>query len=1259
MKSTSWIIAVVSLIGLGASAVQLEAKRPVSYSREVKPFLEKNCAPCHYGGQNQGGLSLTSVSRILKGGNKGPAIVPGKASASRLILLMEHKAEPRMPPIPGAKPLDTRLLRAWIDAGVKDDTPNPLKTDDEKRKTKNESPTPQRPIDPTTLRPNDPRITAAAFSPDGRYLAVGGFRVATVIAAGSGRILGKLEGHTGAVTSLAFSPDGSLLAAGGGAAGKGGEIRIWDGSAFGRAGPWSSKQAGQVRAGHGDAIYALAFSPNGRWIGASSYDQQVSLWPLSRRPNDQTTQGPRFLKDHTDAVYGIAFSPDSKLVATASGDRTVKVWSVQTGKRLFTLSESTAELYSVAFSPTGNQIAAGGVDKTLRTWSISPTGGKLTKAAFAHEAPILRVMYSRDGKSIFTSGEDRMVKRWDAATLAEKKAYPKQPDWPHAIALSPNDKLLAVGRHDGSLAIYDAESGRLLREPLTGPALAQRSAEVPTTSLMPGRRPGDNRRTPRKNGPITLTAASLSAVSPVGVQRGKSVRITLTGANINDATTVFFDDSAIHGKIVSPPDSNKGVLRVDVAVGESARIGIHRVFVQAPRGTTGSATFAVGGWPEVSQAEPNDTPDRAQKLSLPATAIGAMDQPGDVDSYSFEAKDRQEVVFEVIAQPIRSRLQPVMTLLDPAGNTVAESRTVAGKTETLIGHRCQAGGIYTLQIRDFEGASGGDVHYRLNAGEFPVITELFPLGVQKATTGSVTVKGFNLGNKMTASASAPSVTSWGRTTDLQLDTPAGRLLYPAKLAVGEDPETLARGSNVTTTSAQSVAVPVTINGRLTPNAQSPAPNARVSHFFRFPARKGETLILEVQARRLGSRLDSEIEVLDSKGNAVDRAVLRAVGQTEMVLNDRDSASGGLRLQAWDDFRINDFFLVGREVIQLLRLPAGPDEDVFFRTYRGQRLGYLGTTPEFHSLGDPVYKVEIHPPGSTFSPNGFPLRKVFYRNDDGGPLYGKDSYLEFTPPADGEYVVRLSDPRGQSGDDFPYRLMIHPPRPDFRLSLTPEHFNIPRDGRTVVEVSCERHDGFSGDIDVRVEGLPAGFTATSTAIESGETSAFLLVSANPGAVTPMLPNPSPIRVVGRARVGGREIVRAIEPDNGARALTVLPAPDIKVATDVREIVIRPGQEVYVEATVERQGEFGNRVPVIVQNLPFGVRVTDIGLNGVLITEEEESRRFTIYAEPWVKPQTRTFYVSGNVEGGVPNSALPLTIKIEPARAVKSRAIVSNR
>ena len=104
-----WVpIATFGVVTAAVVAFAQSPRRPVSYASEIKPFLEKNCAPCHYGSQRQGGLSLASIAQILKGGGKGAAVIPGKASESRMVLLMEHKAEPKMPPIPGAAPLDKK-----------------------------------------------------------------------------------------------------------------------------------------------------------------------------------------------------------------------------------------------------------------------------------------------------------------------------------------------------------------------------------------------------------------------------------------------------------------------------------------------------------------------------------------------------------------------------------------------------------------------------------------------------------------------------------------------------------------------------------------------------------------------------------------------------------------------------------------------------------------------------------------------------------------------------------------------------------------------------------------------------------------------------------------------------------------------------------------------------------------------------------------------------------------------------------------------
>ena len=84
-------------------------------------------------------------------------------------------------------------------------------------------------------------------------------------------------------------------------------------------------------------------------------------------------------------------------------------------------------------------------------------------------------------------------------------------------------------------------------------------------------------------------------------------------------------------------------------------------------------------------------------------------------------------------------------------------------------------------------------------------------------------------------------------------------------------------------------------------------------------------------------------------------------------------------------------------------------------------------------------------------------------------------------------------------------------------------------------------------------------------------------------------------------------------------------------------------------LERHNGFTARVPITVMNLPLGVRVDDIGLNGVMITEQETTRTVHIVVEPWVEPQTLPILVVGRVEVNSPlrneSAALPVKLVIK--------------
>src|SRR5262249_13476548 len=157
-------------------------------------------------------------------------------------------------------------------------------------------------------------------------------------------------------------------------------------------------------------------------------------------------------------------------------------------------------------------------------------------------------------------------------------------------------------------------------------------------------------------------------------------------------------------KRASDPAKDRGRVEVEAVLGPQARVGTHRVFLATPQGATGALTFAVGAWPEVAEKEPNDDPAKAPQVELPATVTGAMDRVGDVDCFRFEARAGQELLFEAMTGAIRSRLAPVLSLLDAEGRVLVDGREARDRPENVLSYRFPADGTYCIRIADGENA---------------------------------------------------------------------------------------------------------------------------------------------------------------------------------------------------------------------------------------------------------------------------------------------------------------------------------------------------------------------------------------------------------------------------------------------------------------------------------------------------------------------------------------------------------------------------
>ena len=606
----------------------------------------------------------------------------------------------------------------------------------------------------------------------------------------------------------------------------------------------------------------------------------------------------------------------------------------------------------------------------------------------------------------------------------------------------------------------------------------------------------------------------------------------------------------------------------------------------------------------------------AAKVAWPASVVAALEKPGQADYFRFDAKAGDELGFEILTTAgDAKKFDPILTLTDDKGHVLQESFT------GLLGFRVTQPGTYAIAVGDKDFRGGAEFGYRLSVGPIPIVTGVFPLGIARGVESSVRVLGVNLGNP--SGITVKLTTAAGAEIGSRMPVPVPKIgeampLGTASVAVGE----------FAATTDTALTVPGTFDGVLAKPNDSAAIN--------FSATKGQTLALEVHAARLGSELDSVFEIRDEAGKPVEQATLRSVSQTYTTFRDHDSNNPGIRLDTWNELRTNDFLYVGSEVMRIKALPKNPDDDCQFVQLDGKRIGFRGTTPTHHAQNAPMYKVEFHPPGSTFPPNGLPVFPLHFRNDDGGPGFGKDSFLLFDAPQTGKYRAVVRDARGAGGEQFAFRLTVRPPKPDFTLRVSPADPKVWKNGGVPITVTATRRDGFDGPIRVRFDKLAAAFSAPDTVIEAEQPSATVTLSATGAAG-----GSGPFRVIGEAMIEGKSVVREVA---GGTPSLVEPG-ELSTETSAATLSVKPGQEAKMRVKIVRAKGFAGRVPLDVRGLPHGVRVENIGLSGILILPEETEREIVIYVEPWVVPMEMPIVVLSKLEkNGTEFAAKSVLLKI---------------
>lgn len=756
---------------------------------------------------------------------------------------------------------------------------------------------------------------------------------------------------------------------------------------------------------------------------------------------------------------------------------------------------------------------------------------------------------------------------------------------------------------------------------------------------------------------------AISSISPAGMRLGTAQIFTIEGRNLVGAKAVLFDAPGFRARVLSVknlpekarkirinvdlgaevPRGKKQEARIEVTAASTARPGIHWFRIQTPLGTSNMMAVDTGALPEIHENKAGDSAVHSLRVNLPATLVGTISAPGNVDRYQFRGSAQEEVVFHVVGSKLGSTLRSVLTLRDSSGKQLAQAGKFSSTQDATLTYKLPVSGEYSISLSDQEQKGDKNHYYRLYAGALPYITSVFPLGVEAGHPRAITVKGVNLGGIHEVRVNPPKWADGWTTVPVRLKTAKGESLNTISVAVNNDPQIFDKEPINTPAQAQAITLPVTINGDLS------APDG---DYFRFTAKKGEHLTMAVAAARLGSPLDSVIEVLDNQGHPIPRSLVRCLNETSLTLSDRDSRSRGLRLVSRTGFHENDYVMVGEELDQIQFIPDQPDADILMKGFGGLRVALLGTSPAAHYVTEPVYRAEVLKPGAKFPPNGLPVFTIDYHNDDGGPGFGSDSRLDFVAPQDGQYLLHIKDVRDLKGPDFAYQLTVHDAIPDFTLTASPENPNIPRGGRMPVTVTADRMTGYHGPIEIKVLGLPKGVTANDATIPAGQEAATVILQSSANA--PEWETATAFKIEGRASVNGREVVRVADSGAPLHVASIMPAPDLRIAAQPQQIVLRPGQTTQVTLRVSRENGFKGRVPCDVANLPPGVRVVNVGLNGVLVHSNQSAQTFTLKAESWAKPISQPIYVVGEVESNSPteHASAPILLKVEGKQEMAS-------
>lgn len=255
---------------------------------------------------------------------------------------------------------------------------------------------------------------------------------------------------SGALRGPAWSPDGRFVAIGASSA-----VQMWNAEALALVTTLHT-QSGLIR--------WMDWSPDGRWLAAVAEDAGLLVW------NAQSDQVEKTLSSPYGGLLAVAWAPDSARLLT--GDRIGKavVWDAAAGKPMMALTgpaprstrgQHPQAVFGVAWTPDGKRFATTRYDGLVQVWDAR------TGAALAHmetDASPNGVAWSPDGRTLASTSDSGAVQLWDGASFrnAATLVAPDNAGWSYPVSWAPDGRLLACAGSTGVVQVWEPASGTRL-----------------------------------------------------------------------------------------------------------------------------------------------------------------------------------------------------------------------------------------------------------------------------------------------------------------------------------------------------------------------------------------------------------------------------------------------------------------------------------------------------------------------------------------------------------------------------------------------------------------------------------------------------------------------------------------------------------------------------------------------------------------------------------------------------------------------------